>query len=125
MQIAPRNVTFWAACCIPGVATYAFTLFFCKLVAYTFQYWLPYYINSVTIASTKLSPQVGSITVVLQAIVSTDCTLPVPNQSSVLGFIFCKLAAYTCLYWLPYYINPESIASTKLSPQVGLISVLL
>ena len=43
------------------MATYAFTLFFCKLVAYTFLYWLPYYINSVTIASTKLSPQVATV----------------------------------------------------------------
>ena len=63
VQAPVRNVSFWAACCIPGVATYAFTLFFCKLVAYTFLYWLPYYINSVTIASTKLSPQVATVVI--------------------------------------------------------------
>lgn len=30
---------------IPGVSAYAFCLFFSKLIAYTFLYWLPYYIN--------------------------------------------------------------------------------
>lgn len=68
---APARHVFRAACCIPGVATYAFTLFFCKLVAYTFLYWLPYYINSVTIASTKLSPQVDFL-VLSDLILKTD-----------------------------------------------------
>ena len=30
---------------LPGVAPFAFCLFFSKLVAYTFLYWLPFYIN--------------------------------------------------------------------------------
>ena len=30
---------------IPGVAPFALCLFFAKLVAYTFLYWLPFYIN--------------------------------------------------------------------------------
>lgn len=30
---------------IPGVLTFALCLFFCKLVAYTFLYWLPFYIS--------------------------------------------------------------------------------
>lgn len=30
---------------LPGVAPYAFCLFFSKLVAYTFLYWLPFYIS--------------------------------------------------------------------------------
>ena len=64
VQAPVRNVSFWAACCIPGLAIYAFTLFFCKLVAYTFLYWLPYCIDSVTIASTELSPQVGFVVLV-------------------------------------------------------------
>ena len=34
------------------------------MVAYTFLYWLPYYIDSVTIASTELSPQVGFVVLV-------------------------------------------------------------
>ena len=41
---------------IPGVLAYAFCLFFCKLVAYTFLYWLPYYINQESIGGRHLSP---------------------------------------------------------------------
>lgn len=38
-------VGFLEAWKIPGVATFAFCLFFSKLVAYTFLYWLPFYIR--------------------------------------------------------------------------------
>lgn len=38
-------VGFLEAWRIPGVATFALCLFFSKLVAYTFLYWLPFYIK--------------------------------------------------------------------------------
>lgn len=38
-------VGFFEAWKIPGVAPFAFCLFFAKLVAYTFLYWLPFYIS--------------------------------------------------------------------------------
>ena len=38
-------VSFLKAWAIPGVAPFALCLFFTKLVAYTFLYWLPYYIS--------------------------------------------------------------------------------
>ena len=41
-----KNVTFLAALLLPGVLEYSFTLFFTKLVAYTFLFWLPYYLES-------------------------------------------------------------------------------
>ena len=34
-------MSFWTAWAIPGVAAFSLTLFFAKLVAYTFLYWLP------------------------------------------------------------------------------------
>ncbi|XP_055831644.1 putative glycerol-3-phosphate transporter 1 [Solanum dulcamara] len=40
---------------IPGVATFALCLFFAKLVAYTFLYWLPYYISHTAIDGRYLS----------------------------------------------------------------------
>ncbi|KAM0061770.1 putative ABC-type glycerol 3-phosphate transporter [Helianthus debilis subsp. tardiflorus] len=40
---------------IPGVAPYAFCLFFAKLVAYTFLYWLPFYISQSAIDGEYLS----------------------------------------------------------------------
>eukprot|EP00730_Choanoeca_flexa_P005219 TRINITY_DN11906_c0_g3_i2.p1 TRINITY_DN11906_c0_g3~~TRINITY_DN11906_c0_g3_i2.p1 ORF type:complete len:492 (+),score=79.06 TRINITY_DN11906_c0_g3_i2:122-1597(+) len=38
-------VPFLRALFIPGVLAFSFSLFFCKLVAYTFLFWLPYYIK--------------------------------------------------------------------------------
>lgn len=41
---------------IPGVLAYSFCLFFCKLVAYTFLYWLPFFISQESIGGRHLSP---------------------------------------------------------------------
>ncbi len=51
-----QGVNFFSAWRLPGVAVYAFTLFFAKLVAYTFLYWLPYYISSTEVGGKRLSP---------------------------------------------------------------------
>ncbi|KAK3010759.1 hypothetical protein RJ639_012873, partial [Escallonia herrerae] len=40
---------------IPGVAPFAFCLFFAKLVAYTFLYWLPFYVSHTAINGKYLS----------------------------------------------------------------------
>ncbi|GAB2294115.1 hypothetical protein Dimus_028334 [Dionaea muscipula] len=52
-----RAVGFIEAWKIPGVATYAFSLFFAKLVAYTFLYWLPFYISYTEIGGKYLSSE--------------------------------------------------------------------
>jgi hypothetical protein len=39
-------VPFLTALRLPGVITYAMALFFSKLIAYTFLYWLPFYVGS-------------------------------------------------------------------------------
>lgn len=46
-----RAIGFFGACKIPGVIEYSFSLFFSKLVSYTFLYWLPLYVH----ASSKCS----------------------------------------------------------------------
>lgn len=43
-ELKEEAVGFLEAWKIPGVAPFAFCLFFAKLVAYTFLYWLPFYI---------------------------------------------------------------------------------
>ncbi|KAF5800413.1 putative glycerol-3-phosphate-transporting ATPase [Helianthus annuus] len=48
-------VGFFEAWKIPGVAPFAFCLFFAKLVAYTFLYWLPFYISHTAINGEYLS----------------------------------------------------------------------
>ncbi|KAH7306234.1 hypothetical protein KP509_22G002800 [Ceratopteris richardii] len=52
-------VQFLDAWNIPGVAVYAFCLFFVKLVAYTFLYWLPFYIRHTKIGGTYLSDKMA------------------------------------------------------------------
>jgi OPA family glycerol-3-phosphate transporter-like MFS transporter 1/2 len=53
---APRAAGFRAALKIPGVITFSLCLFFTKLVAYTFLYWLPFYIERTEIGGAYLSP---------------------------------------------------------------------
>ncbi|KAK4772140.1 hypothetical protein SAY86_013915 [Trapa natans] len=46
---------------LPGVASFAFCLFFSKLVAYTFLYWLPFYIRHTAVAGVHLSHKTAGI----------------------------------------------------------------
>ncbi|KAI0499785.1 hypothetical protein KFK09_017993 [Dendrobium nobile] len=50
-----KAISFFAAWRIPGVAPFALCLFFSKLVAYTFLYWLPFYITDTAIDGEFLS----------------------------------------------------------------------
>lgn len=44
-SVSRRSVGLLEACMIPGVIPFALCLFFSKLVAYTFLYWLPFYLS--------------------------------------------------------------------------------
>ncbi|KAL5724008.1 hypothetical protein ACHQM5_007328 [Ranunculus cassubicifolius] len=48
-------VGLWEACMIPGVIPFALCLFFAKLVAYTFLYWLPFYLSQTEIGGEYVS----------------------------------------------------------------------
>uniref|UniRef100_A0A0A9DMB1 Major facilitator superfamily (MFS) profile domain-containing protein n=1 Tax=Arundo donax TaxID=35708 RepID=A0A0A9DMB1_ARUDO len=50
-----KAVGFIEALRIPGVVPFALCLFFCKLVAYTFLYWLPFYISHTAVGGEYLS----------------------------------------------------------------------
>ncbi|EOA23796.1 hypothetical protein CARUB_v10017010mg [Capsella rubella] len=52
-----RAVGFIEAWRIPGVAPFALCLFFAKLVAYTFLYWLPFYVSHTAIEGEYLSDE--------------------------------------------------------------------
>ncbi|KAF5947709.1 hypothetical protein HYC85_013666 [Camellia sinensis] len=52
-----KAVGFIEAWKIPGVAPFALCLFFAKLVAYTFLYWLPFYISHTTVDGKYLSSE--------------------------------------------------------------------
>uniref|UniRef100_R7WCV9 Major facilitator superfamily (MFS) profile domain-containing protein n=1 Tax=Aegilops tauschii TaxID=37682 RepID=R7WCV9_AEGTA len=57
----PTAIGFLEAWRLPGVAEYAFCLFFSKLVAYTFLYWLPFYIRNNAVAGQFLSHKASGI----------------------------------------------------------------
>ncbi|XP_074264746.1 putative glycerol-3-phosphate transporter 4 [Silene latifolia] len=50
-----RSVGLFEACLIPGVIPFALCLFFAKLVAYTFLYWLPFYLSQTAIGGEYVS----------------------------------------------------------------------
>ncbi|XP_021765802.1 putative glycerol-3-phosphate transporter 4 [Chenopodium quinoa] len=50
-----RSVGLFKACLIPGVIPFALCLFFSKLVAYTFLYWLPFYLSQTAIGGVYVS----------------------------------------------------------------------
>ncbi|EDQ92550.1 uncharacterized protein MONBRDRAFT_17222 [Monosiga brevicollis MX1] len=55
VPVQHQAVSFWKALFIPGVISFSLCLFFCKLVAYTFMYWLPYYVQHTKIGGHTLS----------------------------------------------------------------------
>ncbi|KAK9292101.1 hypothetical protein L1049_020058 [Liquidambar formosana] len=55
VKVKEKAVGFIEAWKIPGVAPFALCLFFSKLVAYTFLYWLPFYISHTAIDGKYLS----------------------------------------------------------------------
>ncbi|KAL4590920.1 hypothetical protein LXL04_003867 [Taraxacum kok-saghyz] len=50
-----KGVGLVGACFIPGVIPFALCLFFSKLVAYTFLFWLPFYLSQTEIGGERLS----------------------------------------------------------------------
>ncbi|GJX52514.1 putative glycerol-3-phosphate transporter 4 [Tanacetum coccineum] len=50
-----KGVGFVGACFIPGVIPFALCLFFSKLVAYTFLFWLPFYLSQTEIGGERMS----------------------------------------------------------------------
>lgn len=73
-----ESIAFIDAWRIPGVAQYAFCLFFSKLIAYTFLYWLPYYIKSTPIQGRRMSArEAGDLSVLFDVGgVAGACLLP-------------------------------------------------
>ncbi|KAI3711725.1 hypothetical protein L1987_70268 [Smallanthus sonchifolius] len=60
-QSSVTAIGFLEAWKLPGVAPFAFCLFFSKLVAYTFLYWLPFYIRHTAVAGVQLSHKTAGI----------------------------------------------------------------
>ncbi|KAE8055851.1 hypothetical protein FH972_012668 [Carpinus fangiana] len=54
-SVSRRSIGLLQACLIPGVIPFALCLFFAKLVAYTFLYWLPFYLSQTEIGGEYVS----------------------------------------------------------------------
>ncbi|XP_059484180.1 glucose-6-phosphate exchanger SLC37A2 isoform X2 [Neocloeon triangulifer] len=57
----PKAITFFQALSIPGVIEFSLSLFFAKLVSYTFLYWLPLYIHNASGAGAEMSADISAI----------------------------------------------------------------
>lgn len=60
-EVTEKAVGFIEAFRIPGVVPFALCLFFCKLVAYTFLYWLPFYISHTAVGGEYLSDSTAGV----------------------------------------------------------------
>ncbi|KAJ0984804.1 hypothetical protein J5N97_003160 [Dioscorea zingiberensis] len=56
-----KAIGFFEAWRLPGVAAFALCLFFSKLVAFTFLYWLPFYIRHTAVAGVHLSQKTAGM----------------------------------------------------------------
>ena len=56
----PQAIGFFNAFLIPGVLEYSFSLFFGKLVSYTFLFWLPMYIQNTAIGGKTLNGMISA-----------------------------------------------------------------
>ncbi|CAA6656132.1 unnamed protein product [Spirodela intermedia] len=117
-----KPVGFMEAWRIPGVAPFAFCLFFSKLVAYTFLYWLPFYISHTAIDGKYLSDSMaGTLSTlfdvggVLGGILAGYMSDRLDARAIVAaGFTYCAIPALF-LY--------RSYGSISLSWNVGLLFV--
>lgn len=58
---AHQAISFFKACQIPGVLEFSFSLFFAKLVSYTFLFWLPFYLSSAFKMDARVSGNYSTI----------------------------------------------------------------
>ncbi|XP_074281853.1 putative glycerol-3-phosphate transporter 1 [Silene latifolia] len=128
---------------IPGVANYALCLFFAKLVAYTFLYWLPFYISSTEIGGEYLSSETagnlstffdigGVIGGILAGFFSDKLDARAITAASFTYFIIPALYLYRNYGFLNLYLNillmfvtgmfvngPYALITTAVSADLG------
>lgn len=138
-----ESIRFMDAWRIPGVTSFALCLFFSKLIAYTFLYWLPYYIKSTPIEGRKLSAkEAGDLSVLFDvggvaggvlaghlsdksgasATVATSFTLlSVPCLYLYRTVGYTSMAANVALMMLSgFFVNgPYALITTAVSADLG------
>nr|XP_022899760.1 glucose-6-phosphate exchanger SLC37A2 isoform X2 [Onthophagus taurus] len=137
-------IGFFGACKIPGVIEFSLSLFFSKLVSYTFMYWLPLYMNSYTALSAKLSADystmfdVGAILgAILAGFISDWSGMPAVTCVIMLTAAAPMMFVYQFMSSLNFEINmlqlflvgalvngPYALITTSVSAELGTHSCL-
>ncbi|CAI5458054.1 unnamed protein product [Closterium sp. Yama58-4] len=116
-------ISFWDACRIPGVAAYALCLFFAKLVAYTFLYWLPFYIKRTEIAGHHLSDAFAGVTSTVFDLGGVLGGIVAGHLSDHTG-AHATVSASFMLLAIPSLLLYSLLGGISLSVHIGLLSLV-
>ncbi|XP_014216529.1 glucose-6-phosphate exchanger SLC37A2 isoform X2 [Copidosoma floridanum] len=134
-----RAIGFWGAIGIPGVIEYSLSLFFAKLVSYTFLFWLPLYIASSSKYSSKISADVstlfdvgGIIGAIVAGYLSDYSGMSALTCAVMLGLACPTLFIYDYIGSINLYVNvflllltgllvngPYALITTAVSAELG------
>lgn len=137
-------IGFVGALRIPGVVEFSLSLFFAKLVSYTFLYWLPQYIKASTTLDSRISAEmsalfdVGGIAGAIAAGVVSDYS-EMPATTCIVMLLFAAPSMYVYEVWangsltvnmflligVGFLVNgPYSLITTAVSAELGTHSSL-
>jgi len=107
---------------IPGLVSFALSLMFCKLCAYSLLYWGPYYLSSIGFSSASAGYlcsffDVGGVAGGIVAGLLSDLT----GSSAAVAFVFqlCGIPAMAYYYYSTSRIGPDVEANVVLMMMVG------
>uniref|UniRef100_A0A182NJ74 Sugar phosphate exchanger 3 n=1 Tax=Anopheles dirus TaxID=7168 RepID=A0A182NJ74_9DIPT len=132
-------ISFFNALSIPGVVEFSLSLFFSKLVSYTFLFWLPFYIQHSTSMGAKLSADVstvfdigGIIGAIAAGMLSDASAMPATTCTGMLAIAAPLLLIYRCwgsvslsvnillLFVVGLMVNgPYALITTSVSAELG------
>ncbi|XP_040163090.1 glucose-6-phosphate exchanger SLC37A2 isoform X1 [Anopheles arabiensis] len=132
-------IGFFGALRIPGVIEFSLSLFFSKLVSYTFLFWLPFYIQHSTSMGAKLSADVstvfdigGIIGAIAAGMMSDASAMPATTCTGMLAIAAPLLLIYRCwgsvslsvnillLFVVGLMVNgPYALITTSVSAELG------
>lgn len=139
-----QAIGFMGALRIPGVIEFSLTLFFAKLVSYTFLYWLPLYVNKSTTMGATLSADLstlfdvgGIVGAIVAGVISDKSEMPATTcvgmlfLSAPMMFIYQKLSVVSIgvnmllLLLVGLLVNgPYALITTSVSAELGTHSSL-
>uniref|UniRef100_A0A1X7TVC1 Major facilitator superfamily (MFS) profile domain-containing protein n=1 Tax=Amphimedon queenslandica TaxID=400682 RepID=A0A1X7TVC1_AMPQE len=111
-----KAVSLWTALTVPGVIEFSVSLFFAKLVAYTFLFWLPYYVAFNPIGGRYIGEQKADLLATLYDVggiiggITTGALSDVINARAISCVIMMYLAVPTLFMYR--FVGNESVGSS-------------